>query len=242
MMNVNGTTLAAASAPILEAEGLSAGYGLSTVVHSIDIVVHPGEVVALLGPNGAGRTTTLLALCGELQPRGGVVHWRGRPTTAPMHARVRDGLGVVTEDRCVLRSLTVANNLRVARSDVGLVLDIFPELTEHLHRRVGLLSGGQQQMVALGRALGRRPDVLLIDELSLGLAPQLVDRLLVAIRGAASRGIGVLVVEQHIRTILDVADRGYVMQRGRVALAGTASWLRDRIDDVESSYLAADEL
>jgi branched-chain amino acid transport system ATP-binding protein len=226
---------------VLEARGLTAGYGReSVIVRDLDLAVAAGEVVALLGPNGAGKTTTLLTLCGELPALGGDVWWRGAPTSAPFFRRARQGLGLVTEQRAVLMSMTVAENLRVSRCDRARALGLFPELGEHLNRRAGLLSGGQQQMLALARALARDTALLLVDELSLGLAPLVVDRLLDAVRAAADAGVGVLLVEQHVHKAMQVADRAYVMRRGRIRLSGTTAELRGRVEEIETSYLAAD--
>lgn len=226
---------------VLEARGLTAGYGSSAViVRDLDLNVAPGEVVALVGPNGAGKTTTILTLCGELTPLGGEVWMHGVPTTAPLHLRARQGLGLVTEERSVLMSMTVAENLRVGRCDRERVRALFPELEEHMGRRVGLLSGGQQQMLALARALARDTSVLLADELSLGLAPIVVDRLLRAVRAAADAGVGVLIVEQHVHKAMEIADRVYVMRRGHIEMSGTTAELRDRVEEIQASYLAAD--
>lgn len=224
---------------LVRTEGLIAGYGRDgRVVHGIDIEVGAGEVVALLGANGAGKTTTLLTLAGELPVLGGACDVLGAAASTPLHRRARRGLGFVTERRAVLMSLTVAENLKVTRCDQDRVLELFPELAEHLGRRVGLLSGGQQQMLALGWTLARPTKLLLADELSLGLAPLVVARLLGVLRAAADDGLGVLLVEQHIHKALEIADRVYVMRRGRIAIAGTAAELRDQIDDVQASYLS----
>ena len=226
------------STPVIAAEGLTAGYGTTEVVRDLDLDVRPGEVVALLGANCAGKTTTLLTLAGELPPLGGVVRWQGDIVTSPLHRRTTNGLGLVTEQRAVLMGLTTAENFRVSRCDVDLALRLFPELTTHLGRRVGQLSGGQQQMVALARALARRPSLLLIDELSLGLAPIVVDRLLLEVRAAADRGLGVLVVEQHVHKVLPIADRIYVLRTGEVVLAGAASELRGSLDEIQQAYFS----
>jgi branched-chain amino acid transport system ATP-binding protein len=200
--------------------------------------VHPGEVVALIGPNGAGKTTTLLTLSGQIPALGGRVIFNGAPTSAPLYRRARSGLGLISESRPVLMSLTVLENFKVSRSDVDMAMDLFPELREHLGRRVGLLSGGQQRMVALARILGRHPSVLLADELSLGLAPMVVDRLLGVVRAAADRGIGVLLVEQHVQKALDFADRVVVLRRGRIQLTGHVSDFAGKLDEIRAAYLA----
>ena len=224
-------------AVLVEAEGLEAGYGSVVVVRDLDLQVSAGEVVALLGPNGAGKSTTLLTLSGDLPPLGGTVRWNGAATRAPLHGRARRGLGLVTEERSVFMRLTARENLRVGCRDIEPALELFPELRERLDVRAGLLSGGEQQMLTLARALARRPSLLLADELSLGLAPLVVKRLLGAVRKAADEGIGVLLVEQHVSKVLEIADRVCVLRRGRVQLAGTAADLRGRLTDIETSYL-----
>jgi len=226
-------------AALLQTRGLWAGYGKIAVVRDLSLEVNPGEVVALLGPNGAGKSTTIMTLAGELDALRGEVLLLGAATKAPLHRRSRAGLGLVSEERCVLMRLTVAENLRVNRGDAKHALELFPELEEHLPRQVGMLSGGQQQMLALARALSRRPKVLLLDELSLGLAPMIVNRLLDAVRAAADEGIGVLLVEQHIHKALTIADRAYILRRGEVQLEGNADEIRDRIDEIQNLYMTA---
>ena len=224
---------------LIEARGLSAGYGKMAVVRDIDLRVDAGEVVALIGANGAGKTTTLLTLAGELEPLGGEVHLLGAPTRAPMHVRCRNGLGYVTEERSVIMEMSVADNLKLAGVAPSVAFWYFPALEQIMGRRAGLCSGGEQQMVSLARALGREPKVLLADELSLGLAPIVVTTLLQAVRDAATeRGVGVLLVEQHVRQALKVADRVYVMERGHLALSGTAAEVAGQLDKIESVYLA----
>lgn len=225
------------SEAILVTRGLSAGYGSLAAVRNLDLEVRAGEIVALLGPNGAGKTTTLLTLAGELRALAGEIRWRGKPTTAPLHRLARSGLGLVTEERSVFMRLTVAENLRLGRGSVERALTLFPELQEHLKRRAGLLSGGQQQMLTLARALAADPAVLMADELSLGLAPQVVLRLLRALQDAAELGVGVLLVEQHARQALSIADRAYVLQRGRVVLEGPGADLRNNFDEIQRTYL-----
>ena len=224
---------------IFEVRGIFAGYMGQPVVHDLDLEVQAGEVVCLLGPNGAGKTTTMLAMSGELPLLAGEVLMDGEPTTAPLHRRARWGLGYVTEERSVFKALSARDNLRcggVAPSDA---LELFPELEKRLDVRGGLLSGGEQQMLTLARALCRKPRVLLADELSLGLAPLIVDRLLQAVRNAADElGAGVLIVEQHARKALKYADRAVVMTRGRARMSLSAQDARAQIDDIESHYLS----
>jgi ABC-type branched-subunit amino acid transport system ATPase component len=230
-----GTTVAAPA--LLEATGLRAGYGDVEVVRGVDLRVEPGEVVALLGPNGAGKTTTLLTVAGELPPLGGDVRVLGCSGRDPLHVRARRGLGLVTQERAVLMELTVEENLRVSRCDRARALELFPELEPHLDRRVALLSGGQQQMLALARSLARDLKLLVVDELSLGLGPIVVDRLLQVVRTAADDGVGVLLVEQHVHKALQTADRIVVLRRGVVELAGTVAELRDRLHEIQDAYL-----
>lgn len=224
---------------LVEAAGLSAGYGKMAVVRDVDLRVDAGEVVALLGANGAGKSTTLLALAGELTPMHGEVRFLGAPTRSPMHVRCRKGLGFLTEERSVIMDMSVADNLKLAAVAPEVAFGQFPQLERMMDRKAGLCSGGEQQMLSLARALGRQPKVLLADELSLGLAPLVVNSLLAAVREAADeRGVGVLLVEQHVRKALSVADRVYVMERGRIAMGGTADDAAAHIDRIEDVYLA----
>jgi branched-chain amino acid transport system ATP-binding protein len=227
------------SETLIECRQLRAGYGELAVVRDLDLRVDAGEVVALLGPNGAGKTTTLLTMAGELTPLGGEVVWKGQVITSPMHARCSNGLGYLTEERSVIMDLTARENLRLADVSVADATELFPQLANLLDRRAGLLSGGEQQMLSLARALCRQPEVLLADELSLGLAPLIVDRLLATVREAAdTRGVGVLLVEQHVRKALTVADRVYVIERGRIVMTGTADEARANLADIEAAYLS----
>lgn len=231
-----------ASTPAIEARGLSAGYGPQPVIHDIDLLVHPGEIVALLGANGAGKTTTLLTLAGELPALDGQVLLDGAVTKAPLHQRARQGLTFVTEEKSVFMGMSTRDNLRVGGVDVDAALELFPELESRLGVRGGLLSGGEQQMLTLARALSRKPRILLADELSLGLAPLIVARLLEAVRHAATaQNTAVLLVEQHVRKALQYADRAYVMRRGQLEIEGSSAELAGRIDEIESSYLAGPE-
>jgi branched-chain amino acid transport system ATP-binding protein len=224
---------------LIEARGVSAGYGKMAVVHQVDLRVGAGEVVALLGPNGAGKTTTLLTLAGELAPMEGEVRFLGAPTGAPMHARCRSGLGYVTEERSVIMDMSVSDNLKLAAVPPPVAFGYFPALEGIMDRRAGLCSGGEQQMLSLARALGRNPKVLLADELSLGLAPIIVANLLKAVRAAADeRGIGVLLVEQHVRQALAIADRVHVIERGHIVMSGTSDEVVGQVATIEAAYLA----
>jgi len=236
------TGIESGAAFVLEAHGLAAGYGRRPVVHDMDLHVARGEILAILGANGAGKSTTLLALAGALPALRGEVRLGGRATSAGLSARARQGLGLITEERSVFHRLTVADNLRLGRGDPARALALFPELADHRHRRAGLLSGGQQQMLTLARALAADPAVLLVDELSLGLAPKMVRRLLVELRAAADRGMAVVLVEQHARLALDLADRAMVLRRGRCELEGPTDDLRGRLDEIERTYLTGGAL
>ena len=226
---------------LLTAAGLHCGYGDVRVAEDIELHVGANEVVALLGPNGAGKTTVLRTLSGELPRLGGTMTWQGEPLTGPVYKRARRGLCMVPAERGIFTHLTVSENLRVARVEPGAVLVHFPELEPCLKRKAGLLSGGEQQMLAVGRAIARKPRVLLIDELSLGLAPLIVERLLRSVREAANEGMGVILVEQHLRAVLSIADSAVVMSRGRVELSGSADELNHRLPEVEAIYLGGSE-
>jgi branched-chain amino acid transport system ATP-binding protein len=224
---------------ILQAKGLTLGYAGVPVVHGIDLEIRPGEVVALLGANGAGKTTTLLALAGVLAPMSGAVWWNGGLTHDAPHKRAREGMGYVTENRAMFTTMSARENLRVSRGDVEFALKLFPEMERLVDRPAGLLSGGEQQMLSLARALCRQPTLLLADELSLGLAPIVVSRLLDAVRATADeQGTGVLLVEQHVSKAFKVADRVYVMERGRIVLRGRTHDLKSELAAINRAYLA----
>jgi branched-chain amino acid transport system ATP-binding protein len=229
----------ARSAPVamLSAVDLTVGYGAIPVVRGVNFHVREGEIVALLGPNGAGKSTSIMAIAGVLPLQSGEVRFDGTPLRAATHRRARRGLAVVTEGRSVFMGLSVATNLALGRGPAAHALELFPELIPLLARRAGLLSGGEQQILTLARALAARPKVLVVDELSLGLAPIVVRRLLDAVRQAADEGMAVLLVEQHARQALALADRAYVLRRGQIELEGDADDLLGRIDEIEATYL-----
>jgi branched-chain amino acid transport system ATP-binding protein len=221
----------------LAARGVVAGYGSATVLENVSLDVVPGQITALLGPNGAGKTTALKVLAGFLKPTGGEVHLDGATCASSAHRRARQGVAYVGEDRHVFGPLTVRQSLRLVRDRDRLALAHFPELESALGRRTNLLSGGQQQMLAIGMALARRPRLLLIDELSLGLAPAIRHRLLAILRTVADEGCGILVVEQSAADVLAVADTATVLQRGRVIGAGPAREWSAQVDALGELYL-----
>jgi branched-chain amino acid transport system ATP-binding protein len=229
-------------------QGLCAGYGPVQVLFGVDLDIHPGEVVAVLGPNGAGKTTLLRTLAGRLRPDAGTVTLDGEPIGGlPPERVVERGLVHVAEGRRVFPGLTVAENLRLGSyarrlgkdqlaAERDRVTALFPRLTERLDQPAGRLSGGEQQMLVLARAMLAGPRILMVDEASLGLAPNVVAFLFDTLRRLADDGLTVLLVEQYVRLALKLAGRGYVLQRGRVALAGTSAEL-GQAGVVEASYL-----
>jgi branched-chain amino acid transport system ATP-binding protein len=226
--------------PTLEVRDLAIGYGRLSVAKGLSIRVEAGEIVALLGRNGVGKTTTLHTIAGIIPPLAGQVAIDGETVSGPLHRRARrSGVALVTEDRAVIRRLTVAENLRLGRGDVTVAFELFPELIPLRRKKAGLLSGGEQQMLVLGRCLTSNPRLLLVDELSLGLAPLVVQRLLRALRTIATeRQVAVLLVEQHPSLALSMADFGHVFSRGQISLSGTGVDLRGRLKEIEQVYLS----
>jgi len=227
---------------VLDARRLTAGHGGVPVVHDVDLSVRAGEVVALLGPNGAGKTTTLAAMAGFLPVLSGSVVVLGEPAGGRPDRLARRGVAHVPQSRALFPELSVGEHLRLARRGRGTsfedVLEVFPALRALLGRPASRLSGGEQQMLALGRALAGAHRLLMVDEVSLGLAPQLVEQVLDALRRVADQeGAGVLLVEQHVALALAVADRAVVMHAGRVVLEGPAATLAGDPALLEASYL-----
>jgi branched-chain amino acid transport system ATP-binding protein len=231
---------------ILQLEGVHTYYGHIHALQGVDLEVHRGEIVTLIGANGAGKTTTLKTISGLLHPRTGRVEFDGQDVSkrAP-HNLVRDGIGHAPEGRRIFSRLTVLENLQMGgftrpaaeiAEDTERVMTLFPRLRERSGQQGGTLSGGEQQMLAIGRALMSRPRVLLLDEPSLGLSPILVQQIFAIIKEINAQGTTILLVEQNALQALNVANRGYVLQTGHVILSGTASDLIAN-DTVRKAYL-----
>jgi branched-chain amino acid transport system ATP-binding protein len=232
----------AVSTATLEITGLTAGYGGAPVLRDLSLTVSAGEVVALMGANGAGKTTTLRAISGLIKPDAGTIALAGRDLAGlSPTARVRAGVVHVPQDRGIFYGLTVAEHFRLdghGEDRHEAAFEPFPALRDLRHRRAGLLSGGEQQMLAIARALLRRPKLLLLDELSLGLAPIIVERLLPVVRTAAdTEQTAVLLVEQHVHLALEIADRGYVLSHGELVVSDSAERLRSDSSLLAASYL-----
>ncbi len=217
---------------LLDVAGLAAGYGRVQALHGVELTVTDNEIIALVGSNGAGKTTLLRTICGLVRPTRGQIRFAGHDVTGqPVESVVRRGLAHVPEGRRLFAGLSVRDNLRLGgwatrAADTDRVLALFPQLTGRLNQVAGTLSGGEQQMCAIARGLMSRPKLLMIDELSLGLAPLVVDEILARLPDIAAGGTAVLLVEQDVDAALSVSARGYVLETGRIALSGTSPELR----------------
>jgi len=231
---------------MLSIAGLRAGYGKIEVLHEVALSIEQGQIVTLIGANGAGKTTLLKTISGLIRPAAGSIDFEGESIVRrPPHKIVARGLSHVPEGRAILKRMTVLDNLRMGayvRSDSEVGRDIdsvfvrFPVLAERRDQMAGTLSGGEQQMLAIGRALVARPRLLLLDEPSLGLAPKFVTRIFLTLRELKQEGKTILLVEQNARQALQVADRGYVMERGRIVLTGSGQELLNT-PEVRQTYL-----
>jgi branched-chain amino acid transport system ATP-binding protein len=231
----------------LETRGLEVSYGGIRAVKGVDLAVKQGELVCLIGANGAGKTTTLKSLCGMLAPSRGEIYFEGESITGrPSYELVRRGISLVPEGRGIFGRLTVEENLQIGAyarrdhaaicADMDRLYELFPRLAERRAQPAGTLSGGEQQMLAIGRALMSRPRLLLLDEPSMGLAPMLVQKIFEIIRRIAQEGVTLLLVEQNARLALEASHRGYVMESGNIVLADSAqALLKDT--KVQESYL-----
>ncbi len=228
--------------PVLDVRGLDVGYGKLTVARAISFSLPPRTVLTILGPNGAGKTTLLMTLAGFLPPRAGSITLNGQLVRGSSPRRMnRSGLVLVPDFRALFTELTPIQNLKLAAkgADLDPVLDLFPSLQRRERLRVGDLSGGEQQMLAIARALVQSPKLLLIDEMSMGLAPVAVESLMPVIRRVADeRGASVIMVEQHVQLALEVADRTLVMVHGNIVLEGPAAQYRNDVSAVESAYMS----
>ena len=248
MLEVSGVPDNETREPMLAVRGLKVAYGGINAVKGIDFTVNAGEMVTLIGANGAGKTTTLKALTGLVRPAGGRVHYNGDDVTAmPSHRLVRLGVALVPEGRGVFARLTVAENLDIGaysrndkpaiRADLEHVHALFPRLAERRRQAAGTLSGGEQQMLAVSRALMLRPKLLLLDEPSFGLAPLVVQELFGILRAINEKErVSMLVVEQNASMALELADHAYLIETGRVVLSGSAQKIKSD-DSVRRSYL-----
>ena len=241
-MSVNG-----AGTPILEVGDIHTYYGSIQALKGISLTVNDGEIVTLLGANGAGKTTTLRSINGLNRPRQGSIRFQGKDiTTTPPHQIVKRGIAQSPEGRRLFPRMTVIENLEMGafqrndraeiRADMDRVFELFPRLHERRTQKAGTMSGGEQQMCAIGRALMARPKLLLLDEPSLGLAPIFVERIFDIIRQINEQGTSILLVEQNALMALDAADRGYVLETGRIVLADNAAALKTN-EEVRKTYL-----
>jgi branched-chain amino acid transport system ATP-binding protein len=231
---------------MLTVQGLRSGYGKIEVLHDVDLTIEQGQTVSLIGANGAGKTTLLKTISGLIRPTAGTIEFQGESIARrASHKIVGLGLVQVPEGRAILKRMTVMENLLMGAfkrgdpeiaADVDAVMKRFPVLAERRDQMAGTLSGGEQQMLAIGRALMARPKLLLLDEPSLGLAPKFITRIFITIRELQKEGKTILLVEQNARHALQVADRGYVLERGRIVLSGSGQELLNT-PEVQSTYL-----
>ena len=231
---------------MLVVDDVFSGYGKSQVLHGVSLSVNEGEIVALIGANGAGKTTLLKTISGLIQTRSGTIKFQNTEIqNLSAHRIVESGVSQVAEGRAMLKRMTVLENLRIGahvrkdkevRQDIDQIFSKFPVLGERQEQLAGLLSGGEQQMLAIGRALMARPRILLLDEPSLGLAPMVVTEIFRTLRALRDDETTIFLVEQNARRALQVADRGYVLERGQIALEGTGQRLLDD-ETIQQTYL-----
>ena len=245
---MSGTEAFTRSAPVLlDVRGIDAAYGQVAVLREVSLAVNTGEIITLIGANGAGKTTVLRAICGLLKPTAGTVTFAGESLAGvPAHAMVARGLAMVPEGRRIFPRLSITENLRLGawtrtdpagvNDDMERAFSLFPILAERRHQAGGTLSGGEQQMLAIGRALMARPRLLLMDEPSMGVAPLITERIFAAIADLNRQGLAILLVEQNAQQALALAHRGYVLESGRIVLKGLASHLAADAR-VRASYL-----
>lgn len=239
--------MSSAAETLLELRQLDVAYGGIRAVRELSLKVNQGELVALIGANGAGKSTTLRAICGLVPYVAGEIIYDGRPIAGmPSYQLVRHGLVMVPEGRGIFGQLTIEENLAMGaysrrdaeqiRVDTEHVLELFPRLKERLKQTAGTLSGGEQQMLAMGRAMLSRPRLLLLDEPSMGLAPLMVERIFEVVRNIADQGVTILLIEQNAKLALEMSERGYVMESGRMILEGPS---RELLADpkVRAAYL-----
>ncbi|AYH45870.1 ABC transporter ATP-binding protein [Azoarcus sp. DN11] len=233
--------------PLLQLGGMEVAYGGIKAVKGIDLELYRGELVSLIGANGAGKTTTLNAIAGSLKIAGGEIHYEGEKVHGlPAHKRLRRGIALVPEGRGIFTRLTVEENLRMGaytrndkagiEQDLERVYTMLPRVKERLHQIAGTLSGGEQQMVAIGRALLSRPKLLLLDEPSMGLAPLVVEKIFEVVQSVAKEGVTVLLVEQNANLALEFSQRAYVMESGKITLTGSGTDLLTN-PKVRAAYL-----
>lgn len=239
------------TSPLLQLSGMEVAYGGIKAVKGIDLELYQGELVSLIGANGAGKTTTLNSIAGSLKIAGGEILYLGEKVhVLPAHKRLRRGIALVPEGRGIFTRLTVEENLRMGaytrndkaqiEADLERVYTMLPRVKERLHQVAGTLSGGEQQMVAIGRALLSRPKLLLLDEPSMGLAPLVVEKIFEVVQSVAKEGVTVLLVEQNANLALEFSQRAYVMESGKITLTGTGEELLTN-PKVRAAYLGEAE-